>query len=90
MSPGEIQKLQRATPFTPFRVHDSDGSSYAVRDPHHIVASLRIVIVGIGKVTDGVPTDSIYINPLHITRIEPLLSKGGRNRPSNGNGHTAG
>lgn len=87
MSPGEIQKHQRATPFNPFRIHVSDGSSYEVREPHHIVASARIVCIGIGKVIDGVPLDSIYVNPIHITRIEPLSSKG-RGKSSNGNGHS--
>ncbi len=87
MSPGEIQKHQRATPLIPFRVHVSDGSSYEVREPHHLAASARIVFIGIGKVVDGVPVNSIYINPIHITRIEPLSSKG-RGKSSHGNGHS--
>jgi hypothetical protein len=87
MSPGEIQKHQRATPFNPFRVHVSDGTAYEVREPHHIAASARIVFIGIGEVVDGVPVNSIYINPIHITRIEPLPPKG-RDKPSNENGHS--
>lgn len=41
----------------------------------------RTVVIGVGKVVDGIPERSTYFDPVHITRIEPFS----RNS-SNGNG----
>lgn len=84
MSPSEIEKHRHAAPFKPFRIHVSDGASYDIRQPHHLYVTQRQIVVGIGPAKDGIPTTSAYIDPLHVTRLEPILARS--RRGSNGHG----
>ena len=74
MSPLEIQKHLRNSPFEPFRVHMSDGFHYEIRHPEMALLTQRQLYIALyrGGKTDGVPSKSVFCDPLHITRIEPI------------------
>ena len=62
----------RVRPFEPFRLHVSDGASYEVRDPDHVLVVRGRVILGLEPDEGGIPQKSIYIDPVHVTRITPI------------------
>ena len=68
----EIRAHLRLRPFCPIRFHLSDGSSYDVRHPELALVTSREVIIALGDGGDRVPPRSIYCDPLHVTRIEPI------------------
>ena len=70
----EILSHQRRTPFQPIRLHISDGSSYEVHHPEFMYITATTVVIGQLPEVDGVPASSVYCDPLHITRIEPLTN----------------
>ncbi|HBS29702.1 MAG TPA: hypothetical protein DEB06_09700 [Phycisphaerales bacterium] len=76
MSPEVIKSHWRREPFTPFRVHVSDGSVFDVRVPEFMYLFAREVVVGVEESDEGLPSRSVYIDPLHVTRIEPINGKG--------------
>ena len=81
MGPGEIKKHLRRRPFQPFRVFVSDGSSYDVRHPELAYVSRSEVVIGLDAANGDLPDRSIYIAPLHVTRIEPIDGAKARRRP---------
>ena len=68
----EIRKHIRTQPFRPIRVYVSDGVSYDVRHPEMMYVSRTEVIIGLDAGNGDIPERSVYCDPVHITRIEPL------------------
>ena len=72
MRPDEIRAHLRREPFRPIRIYISDGSSYDVRHPELMFVSRAEVVIGLDAGDDELPERSVYCDPLHITRIEPV------------------
>ena len=71
----EIQEHVRKRPFAPFRVFLSDGSAHDVRHPEFILVMQREIIIGLPTHGDEIPERKVFIDPIHITRIEPINGK---------------
>ena len=72
MAPQQIYKTLHSKPFKPFRLVLTDGKEFDVTDATHIYVSGIEVAVGVEPDEYGVPARSIYVDPFHVTRIEPL------------------
>ena len=72
MRPNEILTHQRMQPFAPIRIHVSEGASYEVMHPEMMAVTTHTVFIAQPPETDGVPGRSVYCDPIHITRIEPI------------------
>lgn len=70
----DIQQHLRNDPFLPLRVHVSDGNSYDIENRDYAFVWARQFIIGLDPSQGGVPRRSVYIDPVHITRIEPIVS----------------
>ena len=82
MHPREIIELQRERPFVGLRIYISDGSSYEITHPEMMLVMPGRVYIALPPLKDGVPTGgSVYCDPVHVTRIEPL---NGRKRSAKG------
>ena len=81
MTAYEIKTLMGTRPFQGMRIYISDGESYEVRHPDMVFVTSTIVQIGLEPLDRGdIPTGgSVYVDPVHITRIEPL---NGKRRPS--------
>ncbi len=75
MSPELIRTHLHKQPFQPIRVFVSDGSFYDVRHPDFMLVSRREVVVGLDAGSDQLPERNAYLDPIHITRIEPIDGK---------------
>ena len=82
MSPLEIREHLRKQPFEPFRLHESDGSSFEVPHPDIAFVTSHTVVIGSRPDEDGLPLRSTYVDPIHITPIEPHTAR--KSKPSNG------
>ncbi len=72
MTAMEILELQRRRPFPGLRIHLSDGTSYEVMHPEMMAVTKTLVFIALPPVSEGVPERSVYCDPIHITRIEPV------------------
>ncbi len=72
MRANEIRVHLRRELFRPIRVYISDGSSYDVRHPELLFVPRAEVVIALDPGNDEIPERSIYCDPIHITRIEPL------------------
>jgi hypothetical protein len=75
----QVREHLRKQPFEPFRIHMSDGSSYEIPHPDFAWVTRREVMVGVPP-TDKIPEHAVYCDPLHITRIEPIVPAKPRQR----------
>ncbi len=82
----EVRNHLKKSPFQPFRVHMSDGSSYDVPHPDFMLVSRREIVIGTGSTRVGAPAQLVYCDPLHITRIEPRTN--GEPSPSDQHGRS--
>ncbi len=76
----EIKKRVQAQPFKPFVLHLSDGSKYEIRDSGGLYITRTLVIIGLEPDEGGIPTDSVLVDPIHITRLTPLKGNGAKRR----------
>ena len=77
----EVRAHVRQHPFVPFRLYVSDGARYDVLHHDFVFVTARRIMVAIGAPTaDHLPQRSVEIDPLHITRIEPLDRAGNGRR----------
>jgi len=74
MRPDEIKSHLRRQPFHPIRVHVTDGSSYDVHHPDLVLVSRMEIVIGLNP-TDDIPDRNVYIDPIHVARIEPIGAK---------------
>ncbi len=76
MTAKEILELQRMRPFSGLRIHLSDGASYEVIHPEMMLVTPTLVHIALPPLVEGVPEGgSVYCDPVHITRIEPLNAR---------------
>jgi hypothetical protein len=75
MGADEIRKHLRKQPFQPFRLFISDGATYDVRHPEMFYVSRSEVVIGLDADDAGLPEQSAYVAPMHVTRIEPIKGK---------------
>ena len=59
-------------PFHPFRICMSDGSQHEVRNPNLVIVTRRTVILAILEEGQDFPEQSVYLDTLHITRVETI------------------
>lgn len=71
----EIIQLQRTRPFPGLRIHVSDGETYDVKQPKMMSVTRTMVHLAVSPGKDGVPLRSVFCDPVHITRIEPINGK---------------
>ena len=85
MTAYEIKTLMRTRPFQGMRIYFSDGEAYEVTHPDMVFVTSTIVQIGLPPLDRGnIPTgESVYVDPVHITRIEPLV-RAKEKRPDNG------
>jgi hypothetical protein len=84
MPPQEIRKFIGRTPFMPFRLHVSDGSSYDVMEPLGVYVDMLHVEVGVAHdEATGLYRESVWIAPNHVTRIEPLTGERAKSTGNN-------
>ena len=76
MRPDQIRAHLRKQPFRPIRLYVSDGSSYEVHHPELALVTRAEVVIALDPGDDEIPEQSVYCNPVHITRIEPLNGTG--------------
>lgn len=76
MRPAEIRSHIRAVPFVPVRIFLSDGAHYDVPHPELALVSAHHLIVAWGQDRNGVPRHTVMVDPVHVTRIEPLAQAG--------------
>lgn len=81
MTPYEIKAQLRTQPFQGIRIYISDGESYEVTHPDMVLVTTSIVQIALPPLDrHGIPTGgSVYVDPVHVTRIQPL---NGKRRPS--------
>jgi hypothetical protein len=73
---GHVEK----EPFKPFRLYVSDGSSYEIRTPHHVIVTHSEITIGLDPDESGIPRRSVYIDPIHVTRVAIIESNGKRGK----------
>jgi hypothetical protein len=72
MRPDDIKAHQKRQPFRAIRIYVSDGSAYEVRHPEMMFVTRTEVIIGLDNGNGDLPERSVYCDPIHVTRIEPL------------------
>jgi len=73
----EILDLQRRRPFSGLRIYLSDGESYEIRHPEQMSVTTTVIHLALPQLDNGVPTRSVYRDPVHVTRVEPLNGDNG-------------
>jgi hypothetical protein len=87
VSPVEILRLLKQQPFQGVRLCISDGREYEVRHPDMVLVTTRLIHIALPPIQHGVPSgETVYVDPLHITRVEPLTV---RRRVGNGKSRSA-
>jgi hypothetical protein len=81
MAPGVLREALRQTPFRPFRIVQTDGTSYDVRHPDQVWVAQTYAIVGVyGDQPSQFAERHLTLDLLHLIRLEPLP------QPAQGNG----
>jgi len=77
LTPFEIKSQLRTRPFQGIRIYISDGESYEVTHPDMVLVTTSIVQIALPPLDrHGIPTGgSVYVDPVHVTRIQPLNGK---------------
>lgn len=82
MNVEQVRARIRRHPFVPFRLYVSDGSHYDVLHHDFALVTARQIAVAVGAPSaDEIPDKLVEIDPLHITRIEPLHLRRNGHRP---------
>ncbi|MBI2932728.1 MAG: hypothetical protein HYY16_13860 [Planctomycetes bacterium] len=56
----------------PIRFFLSDGSKHDVRHPEFILVTPREIVIATPSRAEALPERLVFIDPVHITRIEPI------------------
>ena len=78
MRPEEIQRHVAKRPFEPFRVSLSDGSSIVVEHPELILVTRTSVTIAVRPRPGALPVINVFVDPIHVTRVDPVNGSGGR------------
>ena len=74
MSQQDLFDMLRLRPFSPFRVHVTDGTVYEIRHPEMMVVGRTSALVFFPPESMPLPAIDRYesVALLHITRMEPI------------------
>jgi len=79
--PEQINELIQQQPFTPLRLHLSNGSHIDIRHRELVLVTKSQVIIAEPTRDEDLPDKTYYSHPLHITHIETLTArKNGRKK----------
>ena len=78
MSVSELQKRLHQRPFEPFRVVLSSGEAYDVRHPEMALLLKGGIEIAEPDAKGEPPEVAAWCSLLHITAIEPVAAKNGR------------
>jgi hypothetical protein len=81
MHPEELFAAARRRPFTPFRLHVSDGPAYDIRHPDSILVTRRSAYLALPGDASQIAERGLVLALVHITRLEELVTS-----PTTGNG----
>lgn len=74
----DVRTKLRETPFPPFRIVTSSGSTYDVTHPDSVFVTRRVLYVGIYKPRNpNVPDQAASVSILHVTELAPLSEPAG-------------
>ncbi|MBI1825385.1 MAG: hypothetical protein HYR83_03275 [Planctomycetes bacterium] len=76
MRPDDISSRLRVQTFQPIRLYISDGSFYDIHHPELVMVGRTEVVIGLKLNPNFVVGRFAYVDPIHITRIEPIAEKG--------------
>lgn len=76
----DLIEALRTSPFRPFRLYVSDGSTFEIRHPETLMVTRHSVIVGVLGSADNGDSGSTYpdiersttVDLLHVTQMEEL------------------
>jgi hypothetical protein len=74
MRPEDLRDFNRRQPFTPYRIHVTDGQTYDIRHPDQALVLRSRVIVGVDA-ESGIADRVEHVALVHIVRIEELQSE---------------
>jgi hypothetical protein len=76
VNPEEINRMLRATPFVPFRVHTSAGKYMDVSHPEMAMLTRMALLVArpVADPTEDIPNRYDSVSPLRIVRLEPIVA----------------
>jgi hypothetical protein len=81
----ELKHILDRRPFTPIRLHMSNGERVEVTHPDAAIVTQSLVFVGLGVSPEGIADRTSWYNLLHIVKVEPIQ----RNGSSRGKGRRA-
>ena len=70
MRTNKLQEQVRRKPFHPSRMHLTNGKHFDIGHPELILVTTRDVVVA--RLVKGEPLETVVINAIHITDVEPL------------------
>lgn len=74
----DVRQRLTETPFQPFRIVASSGSSYDITHPDSVFVSRRVLYVGIYKPQiEGVADRVAHVSVLHVTELVPITEMAG-------------
>ena len=71
----EFRELLKRKPFTPLRIHMSDGVTYDIFHPDNIIVGHQRVDIGRSAEPGGVVDRVDYCSLLHVVRVEEITKK---------------
>jgi hypothetical protein len=71
----QLQHLMKASPFKPFRVHLTDGTSYDILNHDSAFVEQTTFDIGLNPNADGIAEDLVRYAILQITRLEDISHK---------------
>jgi hypothetical protein len=80
MSVRELRHRLQKQPFEPFRVVLSSGESHEVRHPEMALLLRGAIYIAETDVNGELPEVPAWCSLLHITAIEPISARNGRQR----------
>ncbi len=73
MRPEELMGLLRKRPFTPLRLHMTDGHTYDILHPEAMMVFRSYAVIGLRPDPEtGLPERAEFCALLHIVRVEEL------------------
>jgi len=75
MRPDELLALIRVRPFSPLRIHVTDGKAYDIHHPDQVIVLRGRVDIGVGADPDTGAAERVdHVSLLHVVRVEELTA----------------
>jgi len=78
MRANDIRARLLKQPVEPIRLFVSDGATYDIRHPEMTLVGPTEVVIAVGGSRARMPERLAYVDPVHITRIEPINGSHGK------------